>query len=133
MKNDYISTKTTVLMIHYHFVFCPKYRRKIFLINDVEDTFKQIIIDECQKHNIEILAIECHKDHVHLFLKCLPTHSPSNVMNWIKGKSSKLLRGTFPQLKKLPSLWTISYFVSTARNVSSSTIKNYIDTQKTRP
>lgn len=133
MQNDYISTKTTVSMIHYHFVFCPRYRRKIFLIKGVEDMFKQLTINECKRRNIQILAMECHKDHVHLFVKCLPTQSPQDVMKWIKGSSSKILRDTFPQLSKMPSLWTRSYFVSTAENVSSLTIKNYIDTQKTRP
>ena len=129
----YTSTKTTVSMIHYHFVFCPRYRRKIFLIKGVEDMFKQLTINECQWRNIQILAMECHKDHVHLFVKCLPTQSPQDVMKWIKDPSSKILRDTFPQLSKMPSLWTRSYFVSTAWNVSSAIIKNYIDTQKTRP
>ena len=43
------------------------------------------------------------------------------------------LRKEFPQLNAMPSLWTRSYFVSTAGNVSSETIKWYVNTQKTRP
>ena len=120
-------------MIHYHFVFCPRYRRKIFTIDGVEDMFKQLTINECKKHNIEILAMECHIDHIHLFIKCLPSHSPQNVMKWIKGSTSKYLRDSFPQLLKMPSLWTRSYFVATAGNVSSKVIQNYVNTQKTKP
>ena len=43
MKNEYRHTKTTVSMINYHFVFCPRYRRKIFLIPGVEGRFKELI------------------------------------------------------------------------------------------
>ena len=50
----------------------------------------------------------------------------------IKGASSHVLRDEFLQLKGMSSLWTRSYFVSTAGNVSSKTIKQYIDMQKVR-
>ena len=53
-------------------------------------------------------------------------------MQKIKGVSSKSLREEFEELNKMPSLWTRSYFVSTAGNVSSETIKKYVEEQKTR-
>lgn len=82
--------------------------------------------------NIEIIAVECDKDHTHMFLNCLPILSPSDIMQKIKGATSRALRDEFPELKKMPSLWTRSYFVSTAGNVSSETIKKYVENQKTR-
>ena len=133
MKNQYKHTKTTVSLINYHFVFCPRYRRKIFNIEGVEQRFKELTIEECKKHDIEILALECHVDHVHIFVSVLPTQSIPDIMNCIKGASSWALRKEFPQLKAMPSLWTRSYFVSTAGNVSSKTIEWYVNTQKTRP
>ena len=81
---------------------------------------------------INIIAIECDKDHVHIFLNCLPTLSPANIMQNIKGYTSKILREEFVQLSKMPSLWTRSYFVSTAGNVCSGTIKKYVENQKKR-
>ena len=132
METTYFRTKTTVSFINYHFVFCPKYRRKIFLIPRVEERFKELTRQKCEELNIEILTMECHIDHVHLFLKCWPTQSPAEIMKEIKGASSHVLRNEFPKLKGMSSLWTRSYFVSTADNVSSDTIKWYIDTQKTR-
>lgn len=133
MKNEYKHTKTTVSLISYHFVFCPRYRRKIFSIPGVEDRFKELTIAECKKQGIDILALECHIDHVHIFVSVLPTMSIPNIMKQIKGCTSVLLRKEFPQLAAMPSLWTRSYFVSTAGSVSSETIKRYVDTQKTRP
>lgn len=132
MDNKYRRTNTTVSLINYHFVFCPRYRRKIFNDIKVEKRFKEIIKDICKEMDIDILAIECDKDHTHMFLNCLPTLSPSDIMQKIKGVSSKILRSEFNQLSKMPSLWTRSYFISTAGNVCSETIKKYVENQKTR-
>ena len=132
-KNVYKHTKTTVSLINYHFVFCPRYRRKIFNIPGLEQRFKELVAEECKKTGIEILALECHIDHVHMFVSVLPTMSIVDIMKHIKGCTSIQLRKDFPQLKAMPSLWTRSYFVSTAGNVSSKTIKWYVDKQKTRP
>ena len=132
METIYFKTKTTVSFINYHFVFCPKYRRKIFLIPHVEERFKHLTRKICDELQIEILAMECHKDHVHLFLKCWPSQSPADIMKKIKGASSHALRDEFSQLAGMSSLWTRSYFVSTAGNVSNETIQWYVNTQKTR-
>ena len=132
MLNEYRRTKTTVSFIHYHFVFCPRYRRKIFLNSQVEERFKTLVQEICDELEIEVIAMECDKDHVHLFLNTLPTFSPTDIMAKIKGVTSKKLREEFPHLQHLPSLWTRSYFVSTAENVSSETIKHYVENQKKR-
>ena len=132
MNNKYRYTTTTVSLINYHFVFCPRYRRKIFNIPHVEDRFKALTSGECERLGIDILSMECNIDHVHLFLSCLPAQSPADIMKNVKGATSHTLRDEFPELAHMPSLWTRSYFVSTAGNVSSETIKWYVDAQKTR-
>ena len=132
MENKYRHTNTTVSLLNYHFVFCPRYRRKIFFIPRVEERFKELVNLKCKELKIEIIAVECDKDHVHLFLNSLPTLSPSDVMRQIKGYTGKILREEFIELSKMPSLWTRSYFVSTAGNVCSETIKKYVETQKKR-
>ena len=132
MENKYKHTKTTVSLINYHFVFCPRYRRKIFLIPGVEARFKELVQIKCKELNSEIIAMECDKDHTHIFLNCPPTMSPSYIMKTLKGYTSKILRDEFDILSKMPSLWTRSYFVSTAGSVSSDIIKAYVETQKTK-
>ncbi|NJJ37425.1 IS200/IS605 family transposase [Clostridioides difficile] len=132
MENKYRRTQTTVSLINYHFVFCPRYRRKVFNIEGLEDRFKTLVKNKCNEMDIEIIAIECDKDHTHMFLNSLPTLSPSDIMQNIKGYTSKILREEFIELSKMPSLWTRSYFVSTAGNVCSETIKKYVENQKTR-
>lgn len=87
---------------------------------------------ECEKNNIDVLAMECNVDHVHMFVSVYPQQTILDVVKQIKGATSHKLREEFSQLKNMPSLWTRSYFVSTAGSVSSETIEWYISTQKTR-
>ena len=132
MDNEYIKTKTTSSLINYHFVFCPRYRRKIFLDSSVEKRFKELVYEACKEIGVKVLAIDCDKDHTHMFLRSLPQLSPSEIMGKIKGRTSRYLRLEFEFLSRQVSLWTRSFFVSTAGKVSSSTIRNYIESQKKR-
>ena len=132
MEKNYRRTNTTVSMINYHFVFCPRYRRKIFLIDGVEVRFKELLRQICEANDIEILALECHVDHCHLFINTPPKISPADVMRLIKANTTSQLRSEFKELSKCPTIWTRSYFVSTAGDVSSETIQKYVETQKTK-
>ena len=69
------------------------------------------------------------KRPLHLFVRTNPSTLPSDVPRLIKGRSSRLLRQEFAHVRKLPTLWTHSYFLSTAGNVSSETIQRYIEQQ----
>lgn len=131
MNQEYRRTSTTVSLINYHFVFCPRYRRKV-LIDQVEIRFKEIVQEIYKENDWHIIAMEVMPDHVHLFLNCLPTDSPSDIMAKIKGVTSRKLRQEFKHLSHLPSLWARSFFVSTAGHVSSETIKRYVEEQKKR-
>ena len=132
MDTKYRRTKTTVSLVNYHFVFCPRYRRKIFLVDGVEARFKELVSQICRQNDIEILALECHIDHCHLFVNCPPNLSPADVMRLVKANTGRTLICEFEALSKIPNLWTRSYFVSTAGSVSSETIQKYVETQKTR-
>ena len=132
MNIEYRRTATTVSKINYHFVSCPRYRRKIFLIDGVEIRFKELVRQICEINDILILAMECHFDHVHLFLNAPPKMSPSDIMKIIKQNTSRVLRMEFGNFFQSPTIWTRSYFVSTAGDVSSETIEKYVNSQKIR-
>ncbi len=116
-------------MINFHLVWIPK-RRKRVLIGDVEKRLREIIWDTCKEKDWKIIALEIMPDHVHLFVNVLPDIAARQVAAQIKGRSSRYLRKEFPHLLKLPSLWTHSYFVSTAGSVSNETIRRYIEEQR---
>lgn len=128
--DKYKRTKTTVSLIRYHFVFCPRHRRKIFLIPHVETQFKEAVSQICQQNDIDILAMECHMDHCHLFVSAKPTLSPADIMRLVKTNTSHMLRKNFECFKNNRQIWTRSYFVSTAGDVSSDTIQKYVEQQK---
>ncbi|MDD5851224.1 MAG: IS200/IS605 family transposase [Galactobacillus timonensis] len=132
-KDIYRRTNTTVSLLNYHFVFCPRYRRKIFDVPGVDEYFKKLVTEVCGQHDLQILAMECDHDHVHLFVSAPPTTAPYEIMKWIKGATSRKIRMQFPALNSMSALWTRSYFVSTAGKLSSATIRHYVETQKTRP
>ncbi len=125
---DYQRSTHHVYLVNYHIVWCPK-RRKPVLVGKVKQRLEQIVKQVASQKEWKILALEVMPDHVHLFISVQPTISARDVANAIKGKSSNILRKEFHELLKLPSLWTHSYFVSTAGNVSSETIRKYIKEQ----
>jgi putative transposase len=130
MPRGYLSSETTVHFMNYHFVWCPKYRRKV-IIGRIEERLKELIKEKAKELGCEIIALETMPDHVHLFIQAPPTIAPNRIIAGIKGYTSRILRQEFPELKKrLPTLWTRSYFVSTHGHVSSVTIKKYVEEQK---
>jgi putative transposase len=128
---QYKHSRNKVFLINYHLIWCPKRRKKV-LVGDIKIRLEQIMNEVAKEKNIEILALEIMPDHLHLFVSSHPNILIHNLIKAFKGRSSNLLRKEYPELLKLPSLWTHSYFVSTAGNVSSDTIKKYIQEQNTQ-
>jgi putative transposase len=128
---QYKHSKNKVFLINYHLIWCPKRRKKV-LVGEIKTRLEQIITQVANEKNIEILALEIMPDHLHLFVSSHPNILIHNLIKAFKGRSSNLLRKEYPELLKLPSLWTHSYFISTERNISSETIKKYIEEQNTR-
>ena len=121
-----------VYNINYHFVWCPKYRRPV-LTGQVSDRLVELIPQVVADIEGQVLELVVRTDHVHLFASFPPTIAPYQIMHRIKGTTSHILREEFPHLKhRLPSLWTRAYYVGTAGNVSSETVRKYIEAQEGR-
>jgi putative transposase len=121
-------TRWTHYQIAYHFVWIPKYRRKI-LMGAIEHETKRLIQECAKRNNLEILALETDADHVHVFISAPPRFSPSHIANLLKGYTSRYLREKFPKLKNKcgnDQLWTQAYYVGTAGQVTTNTIRKYI-------
>ena len=131
MEQLYKSNNNIVYSCKYHIVWCPKYRRKI-LVGNVEARLKELIVESCINMNVDIIEMEIMPDHVHILIEVDPQFGVHKVVKNIKGKTSKILRDEFPELKtKLPTLWTNSYFISTIGGAPLEVIKQYIESQKT--
>jgi len=124
----YKSTRHVKYLCNYHFVWIPKYRKDL-LVEDVAKYIKEVLKSIANELGCEIITLEVMPDHIHLFVNCPPRYSPSYLANYFKGKSARLVLKKFPELRTNRKLWTRSYLVSTDSNVSSDTIRKYIEEQ----
>lgn len=130
MVHGYNRSITCVHQMNYHFVWCPKYRRKV-LKGEIKKRLFLLIHGKAKELGCEVLKLVVNPDHVHLFIRGDPTLPANRIVGEIKGYSSRVLRKEFPELRtRLPTLWTRSYFVSTAGDVSSRVIEQYIEKQR---
>ena len=125
---DYQHEHHAVHLVVYHLIWCPKRRRKL-LNGPIHDRLAAIIHEVAEEHQWQVIRLAIQPDHVHLFLRPNPYTLPTDIPRLLKGRSSRLLREEFPVLQKMPSLWTRSYFISTAGNVSQEIIQQYIEAQ----
>jgi len=122
-------SRNKVFLIQYHLVWCPK-RRKPVLVGKVKERLEQVIYQVADELGIKVLELAINPDHVHLSISAYPTIPVHKIVKRIKGRSSNILRREFPELLKLPSLWTHSYYVSTIGAVSKEAVEEYIEAQK---
>ena len=126
----YKSNNNVVYSCKYHVVWTPKYRRAV-LEGEVAVRLEALLRDVCAETRCDVLALEIMPDHVHLFVEVDPQFGIHRVVKLLKGRSSRMLRLEFAQLKsRLPTLWTNSYFVSTVGGAPLAVIKQYVEQQK---
>jgi putative transposase len=131
MTREVRSNSNIVFDCKYHVVFCPKYRRQVLVV-PIDGRLKEIIRSMCAEMSVDMVEMEVMPDHVHLLMAGVdPQFGIHRVVKAIKGKTSRLLRQEFPQLRsRLPTLWTNSYFVATTGGAPLPVIKRYIERQK---
>ena len=126
------SNNNVVYRCAYHVVWCPKYRRPV-IEGAVDARLKQIIRDVCAERECNIIELETMPDHVHLLVECDPQYGIHRLVKQVKGRSSRLLREEFPSLKRrLPTLWTNSYFVATVGGAPLEIVKQYVENQRNK-
>ena len=124
------SNNGVVYSCKYHVVWCPKYRRKV-LVDGVDERLKEIAQAVAEEMRFEIIEMEVMPDHVHMLVEVDPQLGIHKAVKRVKGRSSHDLREEFPWLRRrLPSLWTNSYFVSTVGGAPLAAARRYIEDQK---
>lgn len=125
------SNSNIVFNCQYHVVWVTKYRRPV-LTQQIEARLKEILQNIATEIQVDILEMEVGDlNHVHLLLSLDPQFGVHKAVKRFKGASSRYLRKEFPELtKRLPTLWTNSYFVATVGGAPLAKIKEYIQNQK---
>ena len=99
----------------YHIVFAPKYRRKI-IYKKIRADVGRILSELCKRKGVEIIEAEACPDHVHMFVRIPPKYSVSEVMGYLKGKSSLMIFERHANLKYKYGnrhFWCRGYYVDT--------------------
>lgn len=125
----------TKYVCKYHIVFTPKYRRKI-IYYQLRADIREIIKDLCKWKGVTIIEGHLMSDHVHLLLSIPPKYAVSDIMGYLKGRSSMMIFERHANLKyKFGSkhFWATGYYVSTV-GLNSATVEKYIrDQEKADP
>jgi putative transposase len=101
---------------------------KPVLVGKVKERLEQIIHQVADELGIKVLELAINPDH--LLISAYPTISVHRIVKRIKGGSSNILRREFPELLRLPPLWTHSYYVSAIGAASKEAVEKYIEAQK---
>jgi putative transposase len=134
MYNDrmdrYAKNAGAVFSLKLHLVWCPKFRRPV-LTDVVAHRLAQLLREKAQELAMTVHALEVMRDHVHLFLEHAPRWGVAEIINRLKGVTSRVLREEFPTLRaRLPTLWSRSYSAGTVGHVSEKTVRAYLEAQK---
>ena len=114
----------------YHLIFAPKYRRQI-IYGKIKKDVGKILRDLCERKGIEIIEAELCKDHVHMLVRIPPKYSVSEIMGYLKGKSSLMIFDKHANLKYKYGnrhFWCRGYYVDTVGK-NAKKIEEYIRNQ----
>ena len=114
----------------YHVVFAPKYRRQV-IYGKIKEDIGKILRDLCNRKGIEIIEAECCPDHIHMLITIPPKYSVSEIMGYLKGKSSLMIFDRHANLKYRYGnrhFWCRGYYVDTIGK-NAKKIEEYIRNQ----
>lgn len=124
-----VTNRNCVYQTAYHVIWCPKYRKSI-LEKAVAVELGSVLDEICATNKWQMITKEIQPDHIHLFVSIPPSIAVCDVIKVLKGTSARKLYLKFPVLHKTlwgGHLWSPSYYVATAGNISAETVKKYIE------
>ncbi len=131
----YRKTSHSVYDIKYHLVWITKYRKPV-LRGEIGIRVRDLIRQTCVQLDVQIISGHVAIDHVHLLVSVPPQISVSELMQRIKGRSSRKMFQEFGEIKRQfwgRHLWARGYFAASSGNVTDEVIKQYIESQGEKP
>ena len=134
MASTYWKGEHTKHRLQYHLVWIPKYRKRI-LRGEIAERLKSLLYECCQINSWWIDSISIQTDHVHVLIQVKPENSVAEIVQIMKGGSSRVLRKEFPEIKEFlwgDSFWNDGYFAETVGKVDESIVRRYIKEQQSK-
>ena len=130
VKLDRDSLAHTKWNCKYHIVFAPKYRRQV-IYGKIKADIGKMLRKLCEYKQIEILEAEACKDYIHMLISVPPKYSISQIMGYLKGKSSLMIFEKYANLKYKYGnrhFWCRGFYVDTVGR-NKKAIAEYIRNQ----
>ena len=129
---EYHHSAPAVWDIKYHLVWITKYRYKI-LGGEVGERARDLLKQIAAAREVRIVRGAVSPDHVHMLVVVPPQLAPAKLVQFLKGRSSRMLQQEFPHLRKRywgQHLWARGYFCATVGAVDEQAVMKYIENQK---
>ena len=129
-EKDINSLDHTTWRCQYHVVFAPKYRR-LEIYGAIKADIGKILRQLCQQKGVEIIEAEACPDHIHMLISIPPKYSVSQIMGFLKGKSSLMIFDRHANLKYKYGnrhFWARGYYVDTVGR-NKKQVQEYIRMQ----
>lgn len=132
-NKGYYVNRHSCFLLQYHLVLVTKYRHPV-LIDDLETALCTYTKEYFKNHGFAIKEMNCNKDHVHILFEAPPQVNLSQFINAYKSASSRKMRKNFSKFLASyywkPYFWSLSYFIGTVSEQTTSVVQNYIRNQK---
>ena len=129
---EYHQSAHAVWDIKYHLVWITKYRYKV-LRGEVAERARDLLREICAAREVRIIRGAVSPDHIHMLVVVPPQLAPAKLVQFLKGRSSRMLQRDFEHLRKRywgQHLWARGYFCATVGAVDEQTVMQYIENQK---
>ncbi len=129
---EYRTSGHAVWEVKYQIVWITKYRYKV-LRGEVAERARELIRRICASREVTIVGGAVSADHIHLLVEVRPQLAPSKLVQYLKGRSRRMLQDEFAHLRKRywgQHLWARGYFCATVGAVDEKTIREYIEDQR---
>ena len=131
----YRKSSHTVYDLKYHVVWITKYRKPV-LRGEIAERVRDLIREICKAKDVEIIKGHISSNHVHMFVSVPPHISVSQLVQFLKGKSSRKMLAEYKSLSRAfwgRHMWARGYFVASSGNVTDEVIVKYIEEQGKEP
>ena len=133
MSHDLDKGAHSVYSLYYHFIQVVKYRRKVFINDELVDFLKTKVREIADRFNVEVVSMECDKDHFHMLFKGTPVLKITEFVNAVKAITSREIQRKFPGVRKVlwkGKMWSPSYFLATSGQVTLPVLMKYVESQE---
>ena len=123
----------SVTELHLHIVLVTKFRKPL-LTGEIDETVKRECRRILEHYECRVEEMETDKDHIHILMEMPPKYSVMQIVNVLKGVSSRMVRKEhgeeIEKMLKHSSFWSPSYYAGTTGGVTLETVKRYVEAQR---